>query len=278
MKPSLKSRVLTAVVGIPVIILILLAPSWVMLIAVVLCSLVGTYEFYGAVNMRSRRLLPLRLFGYLGAAVLPFCVYIPSGLIMTCAFVYLVILFLVMLGSHKTVKFTDIAMLIMGIVYIPFLLSNILFIKQLEFGSFLVWLVFLGSFMTDSCAFFTGKALGRHKLCPNISPKKTVEGAVGGVIGCGLGFLLFALIVNLFFGRWLNGLSMSYPLMFLLGVITAVMAQIGDLTASLIKRQFGIKDFGNLFPGHGGMLDRCDSIVLVAPTIFLFVLQISLFV
>ncbi len=278
MKPSLKSRVLTAVVGIPIIILILLAPSWVMLVAVILCSLVGTYEFYGAVNMRTERLLALCLLGYLGAAVLPFCIYIPSALIMTCAFVYLVVLFLLMLGSQKTVKLTDIAMLIMGIVYIPFLLSNILFIRRLEFGNFLVWLVFLGSFMTDSCAFFAGKALGRHKLCPNISPKKTVEGAIGGVIGCGLGFLLFTLIVNLLFGRWLDGLTMSYPLMFLLGIITAVMAQIGDLTASLIKRQFGIKDFGNLFPGHGGMLDRCDSIALVAPTIFLFVSQISLFV
>ena len=276
MQPSLKARVITSAVAIPIIVLILLAPDWVMLIAVALCSLVGIFEFYGAVNM-GKRLPILCVFGYLAAVLVPLCSLLSPQQILTCAFMYLVILFLVMLASHRKVMITDVAMLIMGVIYVPFLLSNMLFVKQLEFGNFLVWLVFVGAFTTDTSAFFAGKTLGRHKLCPTISPKKTVEGAVGGVVGCGLAFLLFALIVNLLFERWLDGMTMSYLRMFILGLLASFAAQIGDLTASLIKRQFGIKDFGNLFPGHGGMLDRCDSIVLVDPTIFVFASQIRLF-
>lgn len=277
MKPSLKMRVLTAVIGIPVIILVLLSPSWVMLAAVVMCSLVGLFEFYGAVKMRKSMPI-LCVLGYIGAAALPFCVFLEPKQILTCAFAYLVILFAVMLMSHRKIMFTDISMTVMSLIYIPFLLSHILFIRRMEFGNIIVWLVFLGAFMTDSCAFFTGKTLGRRKLCPNISPKKTIEGAIGGVVGCGLSFLLFAFIVNACLGRWLDGYTMSYIRIFSLGLIVAVLAQIGDLTASLIKRQFDIKDFGNLFPGHGGMLDRCDSIILVAPVIFIFASQISLFI
>ncbi len=274
-KPSLKLRVLTAAVGIPVIIIILLAPVWVMLAAAILCSLIGTFEYYGAVGLL-RRQMPLCIVGFIGTAALPFCAFLEPIMIMTCAFLYLLILFLMMLFSHKRIRITDIAMLIMGLIYIPFLLSNVLFIRQLEFGKVLAWLVFVGSFMTDSGAFFSGKLLGRHKLCPEISPKKTVEGAVGGTIVCGLSFLLFALIINLFFADIINA-EMGCALTFALGLISALAAQVGDLTASLIKRQFGIKDFGNLFPGHGGMLDRCDSIVLVAPVIYLFASQINMF-
>ena len=274
-KPGLKMRVLTAAVGIPVIILILLAPVWVIAAAAVLCSLIGTFEFYGAVGLL-RRQTPLCVVGFIGTALLPFCAFLEPMMIMTCSFLYLLVLFLMMLMSGKKIRITDISMLIMGLIYIPFLLSNVLFIRQLEYGNILVWLVFVGSFMTDSGAYFSGRIFGRHKLCPDISPKKTVEGAVGGTIVCGLGFLLFALIINLFFADMINA-DMSYGAAFVLGLISAVMAQIGDLTASLIKRQFGIKDFGNLFPGHGGMLDRCDSIVMVAPAVFLFASQISMF-
>ncbi len=277
MKPSFKMRVLTAVIGIPVIILILLAPAWVMLAAVILCSLVGLFEFYGAVKMQKSMPIVCVL-GCIGAVIIPFCTFFKPIQIMTFAFAYMIILFAVMLMSHRKVMFTDISMTVMSLIYIPFLLSHILFIRRMEFGNIIVWLVFIGAFMTDSCAFFAGKALGRHKLCPNISPKKTIEGAVGGVVGGGLAFLLFAFIVNIGFSKWLDSYTMSYLRMFVLGLISAVMAQIGDLTASLIKRQFEIKDFGNLFPGHGGMLDRCDSIILVAPAIFLFASQISLFI
>lgn len=277
MKPGLKTRVLTAVIGVPVIILVLLAPVWVMLIAVMIASLVGLYEFYGAVGLNNDKMV-LKIFGYMSAIALPPCSFLEPKIILLCAFLYFAILCTVMLLSNRKIMFIDIALVITSIVYIPFLLSHILFTRTLEFGNILIWLVFVGSFMTDSSAYFVGKTLGRHKLCPTISPKKTIEGAVGGVIGCGIFFLIFAFIVNNFLTPWLGGMTMSYLNMFILGLIASVFAQIGDLTASLIKRQFSIKDFGNMFPGHGGMLDRCDSIVFVAPVIFLFASYINLFI
>ena len=242
MKPSLKMRVLTAAVGVPVIVLILLAPTWVMLCTVILCSLIGIYEFYDAVNMKKEVPL-LCLFGFLGTVILPLCAFLLPKQILTCAYGYLVILFLAMLGSNRKIMITDVAMLIISLIYIPFMLSHLLFIRRLDFGNILVWLVFLGAF-----------------------------------IGCGLGFLLFAFIINTFISAYIGGAEMSYMLMFILGVIASFVAQIGDLTASLIKRQFGIKDFGKMFPGHGGMLDRCDSIIMVAPVVFIFAAQISLFI
>ncbi len=272
---SFKLRVLTAAVGIPLIIVILLTPTPVMLAAVVLCALIGTFEFYAASGLL-RRQKPLCILGFIGTALIPFCTYFEPIEVMTGAFVYLVLLFVTMLICHRSAEITDLSLLIMGLVYIPLLLSNLLFIRRLEFGKILAWLVFVGSFVTDSGAFFAGKLFGRHKLCPEISPKKTVEGAVGGTVACGLGFLLFALIVNLFFSDAINA-EMSYGPTFLLGILASLAAQVGDLIASLIKRKFGIKDYGKMFPGHGGMLDRCDSILLVAPVIYLFVSQVSLF-
>ena len=148
----------------------------------------------------------------------------------------------------------------------------------MEFGRIFIWLVFIGAFVTDTCAYFVGKSVGRHKLCPNISPKKTVEGAIGGVLGAGVAFVLFGLIVNLVFGKYLGGGHLSLWLLFVLGIIAAVVSEIGDLTASAIKRQFNIKDFGTILPGHGGILDRCDSIILVAPTVFLFLYNVNIVV
>ena len=127
--------------------------------------------------------------------------------------------------------------------------------------------------MTDTYAYIGGMLIGKNKLT-SISPKKTIEGAVGGLLGGGLSFILFGYIINTFFSQFLNGMSISYPLIFLLGILVSVVSQIGDLVASSIKRQHEIKDFGNLFPGHGGMLDRCDSIILVAPMVFLFLYQV----
>lgn len=275
MGPNFKKRVLTAVIGIPVIVLLLLAPAPVMTGAVMICSVIGLYEFYTASGLKDKKLLCL--LGFAAALVIP----IVGGQLrpvdsLLLVYLYIVLLFVVMLLSHRTVTIRDLALLIVSLLYIPYFLSHITFIRTLPYGNFYVWLVFIGAFMTDSCAYFSGKLFGRHKLCPQISPKKTIEGAVGGVLGCGLSFMLFGLIVNLGFAQYLDGQSMSYGRLFLLGLIAAVFSEIGDLVASIIKRQFAIKDFGHLLPGHGGILDRCDSIILVAPAIFLFLYKIGI--
>lgn len=274
MAASLKQRVLTAAIGLPMIVLLLFCPVPIVIFMVMAAALIGMYEFYGAVGLLSNK--SLCVMGYLGTLVIPLGIYLPLDTVLAIIYIYVLVLFVMLLAMHRQLHFSQLAMLLVGLLYIPYFLSHIIYIRNLEFGNIYIWLVFLGAFMTDSCAYFTGKAIGGRKLCPTISPKKTVSGAIGGVIGCGLSFILFGVIVNLFFSRHLNGNQLSLWLLFVLGLISAVISEIGDLVASMIKRQYNIKDFGTLLPGHGGILDRCDSIILVAPTIFLFLIQFGI--
>lgn len=124
-------------------------------------------------------------------------------------------------------------------------------------------LTLCGAWLADSGAYFVGTFLGRHKLCPNISPKKTVEGVIGGVITNGLIFVLLGLGYTKLIAT--GDVSANYILLFVLGMICALLGLLGDLSASLLKRQTGIKDYGNIMPGHGGVMDRFDSVLFVAP-------------
>ena len=136
-------------------------------------------------------------------------------------------------------------------------------VHKLEYGKFLIWFVVVGAFVTDSLAYFTGVFFGKHKLCPEISPKKTIEGAVGGLLGTAVVFVAMGYFYNAFSNADFNLIKL-----FIAGLITAAISQTGDLAASVIKREYKIKDYGNLLPGHGGILDRCDSLIFVAPVIY----------
>ena len=276
MESSFKRRILTAIVGVPLIILLLLSPKMVVTVAVMLASCAGLYEYYKAVGLSNYP--DVCILGYIASFVLSVGTVFPAGTSLTLVYVYVVMLFVFMLLSVRSVGIIHIGMLLLGLIYIPYFLSHITYIRAMNFGNFYIWLVFIGAFITDSCAYFIGCRFGKHKLCPKISPKKTVEGAVAGVIGGGLAFVVFGVIVNLFFTDFLGGGHIHLGRLFLLGLIAAVMSEIGDLVASSIKRQFNIKDFGNILPGHGGILDRCDSIIMVAPVIFLFLYNINIVV
>ncbi len=273
---SLKSRLLTALIGVPAIILVLLSPPFVITLAVMAASVIGLYEYYRAVGLSANR--SLCLMGYVAAIFISLSVFMPRDLSQILVYLYILALFIVMLASKGRVTVNDIGLLILGLIYIPYFLSHMIYIREMPFGNFYIWLVLLGAFLTDTCAYFVGCLLGKHKLCPSISPKKTVEGAVGGTLGCGLSFVLFGVLTNFFFKDGLYGGEFSLILLFVLGLITSFVSQVGDLVASSIKRQFDIKDFGNCLPGHGGILDRCDSIIMVAPTIFLFLYNISIII
>ncbi len=271
--PSLKMRLLTAIIGVPLVILVLLGPSFIITSVVMLASLIGLYEYFKATELLKYR--PLCLLGFLASVVISIGWGFDTGTSLALVYVFVGALFVAMLLSNREISVIHIGMLIFGLIYIPYFLSHITYLRNLDYGKVYIWLVFIGAFLTDTCAYFIGCRFGKHKLCPNISPKKSVEGAVAGVIGGGLSFVIFGIIINLFFTEAING-SFNLWLLFLLGLITAVMSEIGDLVASCIKRQFGVKDFGNLLPGHGGILDRCDSIILVAPIIFLFLYNINI--
>lgn len=151
-------------------------------------------------------------------------------------------------------------------LYAPVLLSFIYLIREgFSDGNYLVWFVFLCSWGSDTCAYAVGVLIGKHKMTPKLSPKKSVEGAVGGVLGAALLFVLYThFVINIY-------TSVSLPLLIaaLLGAAGALVSMVGDLAASAIKRDHDIKDYGKLIPGHGGIMDRFDSVIIAAPLIFI---------
>lgn len=136
---------------------------------------------------------------------------------------------------------------------------------DMDNGKYAFPLIFISAWMTDVFAYFIGSKLGKHKLCSKVSPKKSVEGAIGGVIGNIVGFLVYAFIISHIFKKT----TAAYPALIITAVVLSVVSQLGDLFMSLVKRRFGIKDFGKILPGHGGMMDRFDSITAVSVLIFI---------
>lgn len=150
-----------------------------------------------------------------------------------------------------------------GLFYVAVMLSYVYQIRMLEQGAFLVWLVFLCSWGCDTCAYCVGVTMGKHKMAPVLSPKKSVEGGIGGVLGAALLGAVYALAINKFGGASADVLTYA-----LICGVGGVISQVGDLAASAIKRNHDIKDYGKLIPGHGGILDRFDSVIITAPIIF----------
>lgn len=167
------------------------------------------------------------------------------------------------LMQYKDLKFDKLAIMLCSTILVTYSMNSLLGIHNMskKHGLFLVVLTLCGAWLADTGAYFSGTFFGRHKLCPNISPKKTVEGFIGGTITNGLIFIL----VGLLYGKVITDLPMDYFLLFVFGMCCSVVGLLGDLSASLIKRQYSIKDYGNIMPGHGGVMDRFDSVLFVAP-------------
>ncbi len=182
-------------------------------------------------------------------------------------FAFGIIVLLFVMNDHKEIKVTDAAFAFFFTIFIPRAFSTILYFR--DFGApesyFLVGTSLAVAWLNDTCAYFSGYFLGKRKLCPEISPKKTVEGAIGGVFGDVILCSVIAYIFSIATGSVINWVS------FVIFVpVGAVIAIFGDLCASVIKRQFGIKDYGNIMPGHGGVMDRFDSWIFVAPVLYLW--------
>ena len=174
--------------------------------------------------------------------------------------VFTALCFAELLSSHGKLPFQQVAMTMIAGLLIPFLLSALVRIVLMENGRYLIPAPFVMAFMSDTGAYFVGCAIGKHKLCPIISPKKTVEGLFGGILGSIVGMVVYGLVLQHFFG-----FDVNYLYAVIYGAIGSGFAVFGDLMFSVIKRQTGIKDYGKLLPGHGGILDRFDSVAVVAP-------------
>lgn len=265
-------RLLSAFVGIIVgVSIIAIDNIWLYTAAVTFFSVVGVWEFIRAVKCTEFKMLTAS--SLLIAAVAPsILIFELHWLILPVFAGFMLALFALMLGKHKRIKIEHISMCGGAATLIPAALSSIILfrytaaVEDTTMGVFLLVYLLFCAWLGDSGAFFVGTFLGKHKLCPNVSPKKTIEGFIGGIITVGVGVFLEALVFNLFI---FTDLQINYLVVIVVGMIASVFGVLGDLSASVVKREFGVKDFGCIMPGHGGVLDRFDSVLFVAPFIFI---------
>lgn len=259
----MKQRILTAIIGLAILVPVLLfSGTFFFPIAVAVCCVIALFEMLRCLGLE--RVWAISLPSYILAAATPFLVRLADrteslilGLMLSvCAVLYLMA---VSVFHYGKLSFAQLGEALLACLYILFGFNAIVYLRDMVGGQYLYLLVFIGAWVTDTFAYFCGVFFGRHKLIPHVSPKKTVEGSIGGTLFCVFGFLLFGWILNRFFSYHANYLALCVS-----GLAVAVVSQIGDLCMSVIKRERGIKDYGNLFPGHGGMMDRFDSILAVA--------------
>ena len=190
-------------------------------------------------------------------------------------FTYLLYIMGVAVFSKGKTSFVTISEVFLTITYVVVSFTSMSLIRYVDkgVGLFLIGLVFIAAWVTDAFAYIVGSLIGKHKLIPEISPKKTVEGAIGGVVFATAAFLLYGLILDLA----IEGMTVNYIALLVFGPLLSVVSQLGDLIASLLKREHGIKDYGTLFPGHGGVMDRFDSILAVSTMLLILTLIIPPF-
>ena len=262
---SLQSRLLVSAIGVPLIlVLILWAPLWALAAALMALAGIAAWELLNCVG--AGKMGFLRNLSILGAlyAVAEAYRNDPFYILALAVIVLLIFGYAVVRGGE--VKFQHIAAALLAVFVIPYAFSAFLRLDAAGYHRGFLLLPLIFSFGSDTFAYFAGNALGRHKLAPRVSPHKTVEGAVGGLLGNALCGVVFALVMNTWFDH-----AISYEGIALLGLILSAVAQLGDLSFSLIKREFGVKDYGRIFLAHGGVLDRFDSVIFVAPTLALLV-------
>lgn len=259
----MKLRVIAAAALLPVLlVIVLVAPAILTAIVLGILCAIAAYELLNGTGLIKN----VRLTAY--ATVMAFfvpiwCYYGMEHLwALLAVMIYFVLLFVEVLISHGKVRLERLSICIIGGILIPYLLSALVRIMSMELNRFLILIPFILAFLSDSGAYFIGCSFGRHKLAPIISPNKSIEGLVGGVVCAIIGMLLYCWILDFAFQ-----MQVSYAFAVTYGVIGSIAGAFGDLCFSAIKRQCGIKDYGNLIPGHGGVLDRFDSVIVVAPLV-----------
>ena len=259
----MKTRIITAVVLLPLLLLVvLLAPKVMTAILFGAMAAIAAYELlYGTKLVRQTRLVIYAMVMAFATAIWGYCgaphVFAVLGVV-----IFTALLFGEMMAAHTTLPFDKICMCFAAGIVVPYLLSSVVRIHVMESGRHFILIPFVLAMLSDTGAYFAGRAFGKKKLAPIISPKKTVEGVVGGVLSAVAGMLIYTLILGSLFSFHVNyGYAVVY------GILGSAAGVFGDLCFSVVKRQTGIKDYGNLFPGHGGILDRFDSTILVGPVV-----------
>jgi len=258
----MKERISSGIIMLPLLLVVYFGGK-ILIAGCFLIGILGVHEFYSSFRkIRTKPSFTIALLSAFALYAIDLLAIRPDWYMAWFAFVVF-ISFLYLFQFEKR-NLDDAMVTIIGIFYVIFFSYHVTLVDQINGYSILIWLIFLSAFGTDVMAYFTGLVLGRHKLCPKISPKKTIEGSIGGILGsvllCGAFGMYFAedLLIHCI----------------IIGVLGGVVSQLGDLTASIFKRKIGIKDYGNLIPGHGGILDRFDSVLFTAPMTYYYIVLI----
>jgi len=288
----MKTRIIVAAVLLPLFLVVLLfLPPVVLTFVISAICAIATYELFAAFKIINKRVL---VYAIIAAVLTPMAIYLSHAfhiatnssysvltaitLLLSIFFIFiswLLIEFILTFKSKKAdqkgtrLMLKQVPVALAAGMLIPLLLSSLISLKCMPYGYLFVLLPIVITVMTDSGAYFVGITMGKTKAFPIISPNKTVEGCIGGVITGTAGLLIYGIILS-----YATSLTIVFPALILYGILGSVIAQLGDLTFSLIKRKCEIKDYGKIMPGHGGALDRFDSMILCAPAVYLLVILV----
>ena len=270
---GMKQRIITAAVLVLILFTALFfyyTPVFNVIVSII--CMMATYEILHAYGLLKN--LPLSIVNFTFSALVPFFMTpMLSRYVMPITFVYVLAQFIVVIANSKQVQVSQVATMFFTTFVTSFAFSTLAYMKVVhpQHSMFYCFIMFIAAWITDTGAYFTGRFFGKHKMAPYISPHKTWEGAVGGVVFSTLGAVIAGLIYQAIAAAGGSTVEINFLLLAAAGLTASVIGELGDLSASCIKRQCGIKDFGSIMPGHGGILDRFDSLMFVAPFMFLVV-------
>ena len=259
-----KTRLISGIVLVLIALLTIITGGWVLWGTLLALSLIGVFELYRAVGLWKKENRSLTYTGLAGVVFYYLLLgFKADAYTMTGLILVLVVIMAVYVFSYPKYHAEQIMAAFFGIIYVAVMLSYVYQTRNVQDGVFLVWLIFLCSWGCDTCAYCVGMLIGKHKMSPKLSPKKSVEGAIGGVAGAAILGAVYAAAM----GGHLEGSGNKVLIYALICAVGALISMVGDLAASAIKRNHDIKDYGKLIPGHGGVLDRFDSVIFTAPVI-----------
>jgi len=263
-------RLITGLLAFPfVVFLLIIGNRYVVDVVFAVVAAISLQEYFNALKLKEK---PIIWIGYLISLLIAFIHFIPASYALNIIAIIIptiiTLLFLIVIVTNMKYTVKDIAFTFLGICYIPLFIMFIPLIYGMKYGNILVWYILFSAWGTDLFAYIIGKLCGKHKFS-KVSPNKSIEGCIGGLIGAVLMNLIYTYICNMYFG-----INMPYLYIFIASIILSIISQIGDFSASSIKRYVEIKDFSNLIPGHGGMLDRIDSVIFIAPFAYILLMFI----
>lgn len=273
----MKQRIITAVVAFFVLLPVLIFSDTVVFpLGLAVCAVLSVWEMFACVGLKNAWIFTVPM--YLIGAAFPFLIrYLPdfaAPVAIAAAVIWTLYAFTVLIFAHGKYSVESVFVASFSLLYIFIGFNAILFIHDREPGGrYLYYICFLGAWITDIFAYFCGRAFGKHKLIPAVSPKKTVEGSIGGTLFCVLATVVFGAVVE----ALVPEITANLAVFAVAGLLIAVVSQIGDLSMSVIKRNYGVKDYGSIFPGHGGVLDRFDSVIAVSALLMVFALFFNFF-